>query len=106
LTNISFTIGLLLVGLITHLIALVLLIGLSLLLVFIIIPTLEGTIINEVTMLTTIVACSLGCGLELLISFSEFLLLYVLLEFLHEESHIFGITFRAIFFFLFSLLFT
>jgi hypothetical protein len=64
----SFTVGLL-VGLVTPLLALVLLIGLALLLVIIIIPTLKGIISNEVTMLTIIVACSLGCGLELLVSF-------------------------------------
>jgi hypothetical protein len=48
-----FTIGLLLVGLVTPLVALVLLVGLILLLVIIIILTLKGTISNEVTMLTT-----------------------------------------------------
>jgi hypothetical protein len=53
----------------TPLVALVLLVSLALLLVIIIIPTLKGTISNEVTMLTTIVACSLGCGLELLVFF-------------------------------------
>jgi hypothetical protein len=66
---VSFTIGLLLIGFVTPLVALVLFVGLALLLVIIIIPTLKGTISNEVTMLTTIVACSLSCGLELLVSY-------------------------------------
>jgi hypothetical protein len=66
---VSFTIGLLLVGLVTPLVALVL-VGLALLLVIIIIISmLKGIISNEVIMLTTIVACSLGYGLELLVSF-------------------------------------
>jgi Na+/melibiose symporter-like transporter len=67
---VSFTTGLLLVGL-------------ALLLVIIIIHTLKEKISNKVIMLITIVASSL---------------LYVFLEFLHEESHIFDIAFGAIFF--------
>jgi hypothetical protein len=66
---VSFTIGLLLVGLVTSLVTLVLLVGLVLLLFIILIPTLKGTISNEVTMLTTIVACFLSLGFELIFSF-------------------------------------
>jgi hypothetical protein len=57
----SFAIGLLLIRLITSFVALVLLIELTLLLVLIIIPTLKMAISNKITMLTTIVAYSLGC---------------------------------------------
>jgi hypothetical protein len=69
LSNVSFTIGLLLIGLVTSLVVLVLLVGLVLLLFIILIPTLKGTISNEVTILTTIVACSLSFGFELVLSF-------------------------------------
>jgi hypothetical protein len=57
---VSFTLGLLIVGLVTPFVALALLVGLALVLVIIIISMLKGTISNEVTMLTTIVACSVG----------------------------------------------
>jgi hypothetical protein len=66
---VSFTIGLLLIGLVTSLIVLVLLVGLVLLIFIILIPTLKGTISNEVTILTTIVSCSLSLGFELVLSF-------------------------------------
>jgi hypothetical protein len=78
---VSFTIGLLLVGLVASFVALVLLIGLVLLLVITIILTLKEIISNKVTMLTIIVTCSLGCGFELLVSFCELLLFNVFLEF-------------------------
>jgi hypothetical protein len=55
-------------------------------------------------MLTIIVACSLGCGFKLLVSFCKLLLFNIFLELLYEKSHIFIITFGAIFFFLFFLL--
>jgi hypothetical protein len=57
---VNFTIGLLLVRLITLFIALVL-IELTFLLVINNIPTLKRAITNEITMLTIIVAYSLGC---------------------------------------------
>jgi hypothetical protein len=56
---------------------------------------------TKVNMLTTIVACSLGCGFEFFVSFHELLHFHILLEFIHEESHIFSITFGAIRLFLF-----
>jgi hypothetical protein len=59
LPDVSFTIGLLFVRLVGSFVALVLLMCLVLLLVIIVIPMLKGIISNKVTMLTTIVACSL-----------------------------------------------
>jgi hypothetical protein len=102
LLDVSFTIGLLFVRFVASFVALVLLIWLILLLVITIIPTLKATISNKVIMLTTIVAYSLGCGFGILVSFCELHLFNVFFELLHEESYIFIITIRDIFFFLFT----
>jgi hypothetical protein len=102
LPDVSITIGLLFVRLFISFVALVLLIWLVLLLVVTFIPMLKGTISNKVIMRTTILACSLGCGFGLLVSFCELLLFNVFLKLLREESHIFIITFGAILFFLFT----
>jgi hypothetical protein len=80
LSDVSFIIGLLFVGLVTSCVALILLIWLVVFLVITVISTLKGTISNKVTMFTTIVACSLGCGFELLVSFCELLLLIYFLN--------------------------